>query len=123
MTAVKFPILIEQRASFNLEVSMTDGDGFPINLTGATLAGQIRAIASSSTSLVAFTTAIIGDPHAGNFSISLSASDTSSIPISDTQMADVGITEYAYDVIVTLASGQVIRALYGVAKVSPGVTR
>lgn len=122
MTAVNTKIYIEQGATFSQTVSLKDVDGNAYNLTGYTVAAKMRPTATSSNLTATFTIAIAAPATLGQFTMSLPASTTATIPVTANDGPENVPTLYTYDVIITTGS-TVTRVLQGEAIVSPEVTR
>jgi hypothetical protein len=105
--ATKANINIDQGATFNTVISLTDDNGNPLNLTGYTGNASIRAsyAAINSTS---FSVALSN----GQITLSLDANTTSSLKRS----------KYLYDVILTDSYNNITRVLEGTIYVDPAVT-
>ena len=104
-------IFIDQGATFTTTVTVTDANGDAVNLSGYSVAAQIRKTFLSSTS-TAFT-ASISNASAGEITISLTDSQTTSL--------DAG--RYVYDVLITASGGTKTRVVEGQVTVNPSVTR
>ena len=104
-------IFIDQGATFTTTVTVTDSSGNAISLSGYAVAAQIRKTFLSSTS-TAFT-ASISNASAGEITISLTDSQTTSL--------DAG--RYVYDVLITASGGTKTRVVEGQVTVNPSVTR
>lgn len=118
--AAKHNIVIEQGATFPLNIKWQDSDQNPINLTGYRVRMQIRQTPESVTTLLSFdsnsltTGQAIGALNAtGVIDIALSAAITTALTF---RLAE-------WDLTVTSAGGEVTRLVEGKASVSPGVTR
>lgn len=111
MAAGKYNILVQQGATFFKQVSLKDVDGVPVDLTGATIQGQIRENYDSDTS-IAFSTSIT-DEAGGVFTLTIADETTSTITF------DRGV----YDVEVHYLDGTVDRLLQGSVVVSKEVTK
>ena len=110
--AVYSDLTIDQGTDFSAEVVVDDTDGTTANLTGYTVAGQIRKTYSSTTS-VDFT-ATVSDAAAGKIQIALS----------NTQTGAMKAGRYVYDVEITKTSNSYkTRVLEGQVTVTPGVTQ
>ncbi len=110
--AVYSDLTIDQGTDFSAEVVVDDTDGTTANLTGYTVAGQIRKTYSSSTA-VDFT-ATVSDAAAGKLQIALS----------NTQTGAMKAGRYVYDVEITKTSNSYkTRVLEGQVTVTPGVTQ
>jgi len=104
-------IFIDQGATFTTTVTVTDASGTAISLSGYAVAGQIRKSHLSSTS-TAFT-ASISNASAGEITISLTDSQTTSLESG----------RYVYDVLITASGGAKTRVVEGQVTVNPSVTR
>jgi hypothetical protein len=93
MSAATYNILIEQNANFSISVTVQDGSGNPIDLTGNTIESQIREYPTG----IIFDNFEINVTNAsqGQFTLSLSASQTLALPV-------IGME---YDVLMTLSDG------------------
>lgn len=108
--ATKANLIIDQGATFNTVITLTDSDGNPIPLTGYTGAAQMRKHYTSSTAHN-FTVALGGD--AGTITLGMSANVT----------ANVVAGRYLYDVEITDTDGLVSRVFEGIVTVNPNITR
>ena len=104
-------IFIDQGATFTTTVTVTDSSGSAVNLSGYSVAAQIRK-SHQSTSSVAFT-ASVSDASSGEITISLTP----------TQTAALEQGRYVYDVLITDSSGTKTRVVEGQVTVNPSVTR
>ena len=104
-------IFIDQGATFTTTVTVTDANGDAVNLSGYSVAAQIRKSHLSSTS-TAFT-ASISNASAGEITISLTDSQTTSLESG----------RYVYDVLITASGGTKTRVVEGQVTVNPSVTR
>ena len=104
-------IFIDQGADFTTTVTVTDSSDSAVNLTGFSVAAQIRKTFLSS-SATAFT-ASISNASAGEITISLTDSQTTSL--------EAG--RYVYDVLITASGGTKTRVVEGQVTVNPSVTR
>lgn len=78
MAAGKYNIIIEQGSTFEKIITLKDSAGVAINLTGCSVAAQVREKISSSTALFSFTCAIT-DAVNGKIKISLTKSQTTEL--------------------------------------------
>ena len=103
---------LEQGASFNTLLTLTDDYGARYDLTNFAISS--RAKKSYITANVAFTfTAQIADPTNGLITLALDAPTTANVPYG----------KYVYDVIIQdLATNLITRVLEGQIYVAPGVT-
>ena len=104
-------IFIDQGATFTTTVTVSDANGDAVSLSGYSVAAQIRKSHLSSTS-TAFT-ASISNASAGEITISLTDSQTTSL--------EAG--RYVYDVLITASGGAKTRVVEGQVTVNPSVTR
>ena len=110
--AVYSDLQVDQGADFSAEVIVDDSDGTLANLTGYTVAGQIRKTYSSTTK-VDFVCTII-NATAGKLTVGLSNTQTNAMKAG----------RYVYDVEITkTATGIKTRVIEGQLTVNPGVTQ
>jgi hypothetical protein len=108
--ATKANLFIDQGATYETVLTLTDEDGNVLDLINASAASQIRK--SYSSSLTAqFTTTINVD--AGEITLSLTANQTGNIVAG----------RYVYDVELTDADNKINRIVEGIVTVNPQVTR
>jgi Ethanolamine utilization protein EutJ (predicted chaperonin) len=108
--AIKANLVIDQGTSFSAVIDVTDTGNAVYNLTGYTVAAQMRKNYSSST---AVTFSSSHNSSGGQITLLLTAANTISL--------EPG--RYLYDVEITSAGGTVTRVVEGVATVTPGMTR
>ena len=109
--AIKANIVIDQGTDFSAVIDLVDQDGVVYNLTGYTVAAQLRKNYASST---AYTFTASHNTTGGIISLSLTNTTTAAL--------EPG--RYLYDVEITLtSSGVITRVVEGVATVTPGMTR
>ena len=105
---------ISQGSSFSLNITLTDDNGNPIDLTTSLVSGYIRKN-YTSTGIVSLNPVVSSPPNLGNITLS--------IPYSGTQLLNSNI--YVYDLF-TYNTGQsptnVTKVLRGYAYVYPDVT-
>ena len=104
-------IFIDQGATFTTTVTVTDANGDAVNLSGYSVAAQIRKTFLSS-SATAFT-ATISNASSGEITISLTP----------TQTAALEAGRFVYDVLITASGGTKTRVVEGQVTVNPSVTR
>ena len=104
-------IFIDQGATFTTTVTVTDSNGDAVNLSGYSVAAQIRKTFLSS-SAPAFT-ASISNASSGEITISLT----------DTQTTALEAGRFVYDVLITASGGTKTRVVEGQVTVNPSVTR
>jgi len=112
MAAGKYNMLVQQGATYNQSITLKSSTGTPINITGCTVAAQIREQYSDATPVATFTTNIpVGTD--GVIQISLTPTETSAITI------EKGV----YDIEITYPGGTKDRILQGNVVISKEVTR
>ena len=104
-------IFIDQGATFTTTVTVTDANGDAVNLSGYSVAAQIRKTFLSSTA-TSFT-ATISNASSGEITISLT----------DTQTTALEAGRFVYDVLITASGGTKTRVVEGQVTVNPSVTR
>lgn len=105
-------IIIDQGSTFQADIDVTDSAGDALNLTGYTVAGQMRKTYSSTTATNF--TGQVQSASGGTVRISLSAAQTNALKAG----------RYVYDTEITkTATGEVTRVIEGQVDVTPGVTR
>lgn len=108
--AIKANLVVDQGATFDASIDVTDVNDTAYDLTGYSVAAQMRKNYASSTS-VTFTTS--HTEGSGRINLELSASTTATI--------EPG--RYLYDVEITSAEGKITRVVEGIVTVTPGITR
>ena len=110
--AILSNLSIDQGADYSAEVVVEDAAGNVANLTGYTVAGQIRKSYSSSTAVDFGAT--VSNATNGEITITLSNSVTNGMKAG----------RYVYDVEITkTSSGEKTRVIEGQVTVTPGVTQ
>lgn len=108
--ATKINLIIDQGATFETTLNLTDDSDEAVDLTGYTGAGQIRKHYTSS--------------NATSFAVTLGgANGTLTIGLSANSTANLAAGRYVYDIEVTDNSGIVSRLFEGIVTVTPQVTR
>jgi len=116
MTAANHDIIIEQGATFRLNLLWKDSLGAPINLTGYTARMQVRRKHSDPTILLNFTTengAIVLGGAAGTIAVTGLATLTDDLPAKPS----------VYDLELVSSGGVVTRLVQGAATITPEVTK
>jgi hypothetical protein len=104
-------IFIDQGSDYSNIVTVTASNGQPLNLTGFTVASQIRKSFSSS---VAYNfTASILSASLGRVRLQLTSTQSEAIPPG----------RYLYDVEVTSSTGSKTRVVEGIATITPQITQ
>ena len=109
--AVYSNLTVDQGTDFTASVDVTDTDGDALNLTGFTVAGQVRRSYYSSTAVTL--TCAVSNATSGIITVSLSA----------TQSDAMKPGRYVYDVEITNSGGTKTRVLEGQLEIMPGVTK
>jgi hypothetical protein len=116
MAASTYDILIEQGATFQLNLVWKDSLGAPINLTGYTARMQVRQKYSDTTPLLDFTTA--------NGAITLGGTLGTIQVIGLATLTDtLTVKSGVYDLELVSGTGTVTRLIEGAVTITPQVTR
>jgi hypothetical protein len=116
MAAATYDILIEQGATFQLNLVYKDSGGSPIDISGYTARMQVRRSYDAPTALLDLTTengAITLGGVAGSLVVEAGPTLTRDLP------AKGGV----YDLELVAPSGVVVRLIRGTATISPEVTK
>jgi hypothetical protein len=109
--ATKANLVIDQGATYEVTLDLTDENGDILNLAGYTANSQMRKWYTSSNS-ISFSSSV--NTVAGTITLSLTAGQT----------ANLTAGRYVYDVEVTEAAGNTTsRIIEGIVTVTPNVTR
>lgn len=108
--AVKAHLVIDQGTDFTANVELEDNSGSIMDLTGYTVAAQMRKNYTSS-SAVTFTAT-----HNGS-------GGTIFLNLLNSQTATIEPGRYLYDVEITSAGGTKTRVVEGIVTVTPNMTR
>ena len=111
MAAGTYNFTLEQGTTFSRLLTLKENDSV-MNLTGYSVASQMRSTHDSGTVAATFT-AVVSDASNGQITLSMTNSTTSGI--------EEGI--YVYDLEITASTGAVTRILQGQVIVTPEVTR
>ena len=108
--ATKINLIVDQGATFETTLNLTDDNDDAVDLTGYTGAGQIRKHFTSS--------------NATSFVVTLGgANGTLTIGLTANTTANLVAGRYVYDIEVTDNTGIVSRLFEGIVTVTPQVTR
>lgn len=108
--AQKANLILDQGATFQTTITLTDKENNIVDLTGYTGASQMRKHYTSS--------------NAVNFSVSLgNTAGTVRLALTANATANIVAGRYMYDVELTDSSGVVSRVLEGIVTVNPNITR
>jgi hypothetical protein len=108
--AIKANLVVDQGSSFSATIDVTNADGTVFNLTGYTVAAQMR---KNYTSSVAVTFSATHNGSSGAITLSLLPATTATI--------EPG--RYLYDVEIRSSGGSITRVVEGMVTVTPGMTR
>jgi hypothetical protein len=103
-------IYIDQGTTFSFPISVSDQTGDPKDLTGYTVAAQMRRSYYTNTAINF--TAAVSTPLDGEVTLSLTAVQTSAIKAG----------RYVYDIEIT-GEGETLRVLEGIVVINPEVTK
>lgn len=104
-------IFIDQGSDYSNIVTVTASNGQPLNLTGFTVASQMRKSYSSSTAY-SFSASILS-ASLGRVRLQLTSAQSEAIPPG----------RYLYDVEVTSSNGSKTRVVEGIATITPQITQ
>lgn len=116
MPAANYDILIEQGATFRLNLTWRDANGVLVDLTNWSARMQIRESINDAEAVVD-----LSSPSAGIVLGGTAGTITVTIPAAQT--AALAIRRGVYDLEVQDSAGNVTRLLQGAVEVSPEVTR
>lgn len=108
--AIKANLVVDQGSSFSATIDVTNVNGTVFNLTGYTVAAQMRKNYTSST---AVTFSATHNGIGGAITLSLLPATTTTI--------EPG--RYLYDVEITSSGSSITRIVEGIVTVTPGMTR
>jgi hypothetical protein len=120
MAAAKYNLIIEQNATFSLEVTWKDPANTPIDLTGYRIRFQVRTQVEAANTLLSFDS---GDLDSGMTIGDLDDSGVISIKISDEVTRDLDFVAGSYDLTAESAGGEVYRVMEGRVTLHKAVTR
>ena len=104
-------LYVDAGATYSNIITVTASNGQALDLTGYTVASQMRKSYSSST-VYAFTTSVY-DAGSGKIRLQLTASGSEAIPAG----------RWLYDVEITSPSGTKTRVVEGIVTVNPQITQ
>lgn len=109
--AIKANLVLDQGTDFSAIIDLTDSDDNPYDLTGYTVASQMRKNYASSSASATFVCS--HNTTQGQINLSLSKTLTN----------DIEPGRYMYDVEITSTGGVTTRVVEGIVTVTPGITR
>lgn len=117
----RLDIIIRQGGTFGPhEVTLSNPDGSPVDLTGCLLRGQIRH-ESADTGVLCVIDFTITAPAAGKFTMGIADETTATLPCGPTVKDSLSV--HVWDAELEDTTGRVIPLYYGDAKVFREVTR
>lgn len=123
MSAGTYTMAIEQGSSFNMQLTINDSLGAPIDLTGHVFRGQIRKTISDTVIQASFTFTLLNQiTDTGKVSVTLTDAETAAIVVPAQRTVLRTAVAMSYD-IESEITGVVYRWLEGTANISPEVTR
>ena len=125
MPAAKYNIVVEQGATFTRTITIKDSNKNPVDLTGWSLRGKIRATQNSASALATFTGTILNQgTNKGQGTVSLTAAETSAIPGDTSASTNVLVKSYyLYDIEAVRPDTSVVRILRGKVTLIPEITK
>lgn len=112
---------LKQGATLRVRHTVTNADATPYDLTGATLRGQVRKEALSTTVAAAFATQVVAPATDGVYDFWLTDEQTAAITCGEKPSNPE--SQYVYDIEIEDAAGDVRCVLEGKISVIAGVTR
>jgi len=117
----RLDLKIKQGGTFGpVQATMVNPNATPVNLTGATIRGQIRKLALDTVIVETFNV-VITNPTAGQYTFGLTDEETALIPAGE--LLDVPDSLYVWDMELEDAGGSVQPLYWGEVKVWREVTR
>jgi len=104
-------LFVDAGSDYSNIITVSSTNGQPLNLSGYTVASQMRKSYSSST-VYAFTASVY-DAANGKVRLQLSASNSSAIPAG----------RWLYDVEITSGAGSKTRVVEGIVTITPQITQ
>jgi hypothetical protein len=104
-------LFVDAGSDYSNIITVSSTNGQPLNLSGYTVASQMRKSYSSST-VYAFTASVY-DASNGKVRLQLSASNSSAIPAG----------RWLYDVEITSTAGAKTRVVEGIVTITPQITQ
>lgn len=115
-------IQIYQGASFVLPFTLTDTDGDPVSLTGATIRGKVKNDVDDAAAIVSFT-GTVTDGANGEGEITLTGAETAAIVLPASAAKKRPLTRYLWDCEILYSDGFISRIMEGFCYISPEVTK
>lgn len=112
---------IRRGASFFFDLQLTLDDGTPLDITGATVAAQIKKSRTSKLPPMASFVCSVTDYVLGKVHFELSPEDTEALPVAD--CPDSCLSSCQWDAAMTDGAGTVIPLFYGSVDILAEVTQ
>lgn len=124
MAAAEYNITIEQGATFTRTLTLKDGNGAGIDLTGYQFRGYVKESQSATSTLAIFQFTLANQTTSpGVVTAVLPYSDTAALPVPESTKAALKNAVYLYDIEAQTPAGDVLRLLQGKATVVPEITK
>jgi hypothetical protein len=120
-TGAAVDLLIQQGADFQTQLTFTNADNSPLDLTGYTLSSLVRRRGLEAQTIATFVVEAQSPPTAGIATIGLPKAQTAAIACGETP-ADVDF-QYVWDLKLVDGDGNVSVPLYGAVTIQRSVTR
>lgn len=122
MSAGRYDTVVEQGATFSRVCTWKTSSGVGIDLTSYTLTGKIKKKITDTNELLSFTiTKANQGSYPGQFTISLTSTQTASLPIKPQTVEFKELLHLYYDIEADSGT-EVTRIIEGILGVSPQVT-
>lgn len=115
-------ITIYQGADFYLPFTLTDTDGDPVSLSGATIRAKVRNDVDDAAAILTFTGAVVSGAD-GEGKITATAAETAALVLPASAAKKRPLTKYLWDMEVAYSDGFVQRVFEGFCFVSPEATK
>ena len=116
-------LTVNKGQDFLRTITMRDSAQATIDLTGYSVAGNIRRTYSDDYIVASFVCTILNQvTNEGQFTIALTDTVTAAIPVDPATDARRVPKSYIFDIVLTNPSGDKDRIIEGTIKVSPGAT-
>jgi hypothetical protein len=130
MGPVNAPLTIQQNTTFRVDFLINNADGTPADLTGVTAAMSIKSNYASAEDVLTLSSPsngiVVAPTGQSNYvTVSMSPSQTMGLAVDESQISTVTgqpYTNYVYDLLITMPSGDIFKQAYGVITVYGTVT-
>ena len=120
-TGSRLDLRIRQGGTFEFSILVTNPDGSPVNLTGATLSAQLRRTGLAPDPPVATFAIVVTDAVNGAAKLALSSAETAAITCGEAETDKA--SRYVWDLELLDAAARVVPLLYGNVAIFREVTR